>query len=97
MTDLRKLAKGQECLIRVPGYCNFNPETTVGCHYRLSGISGIGMKAPDLLMAFGCSSCHAVVDGQQKSSWSRQELLIMLAEGVFRTQAWLVQKGILKW
>ncbi|EEZ9756718.1 TPA: nuclease domain-containing protein, partial [Escherichia coli] len=27
MVNLRKAAKGQMCQIRIPGYCNHNPET----------------------------------------------------------------------
>jgi hypothetical protein len=65
------------------------------CHYRIVGISGAGMKSPDLFGAYGCSSCHSVVDGHQKCSWSRQELLLMLAEGVFRTQLLLLDRGVL--
>lgn len=93
--NLRNSARGQDCLIRVPGYCLFMPETVVLCHYRIAGISGIGMKSPDLLGAFGCSACHAVVDGQQQSHFTREELRLMLAEGVFRTQLVWLDSGIL--
>ncbi|EIC2853121.1 DUF1364 domain-containing protein, partial [Escherichia coli] len=37
MVDLRKAAKGQMCTVRIPGYCNHNPETSVLAHYRLAG------------------------------------------------------------
>lgn len=94
-SNLRKLARGQDCLIRVPGICTFTPETVVLCHYRLMGVSGAGLKSPDLLGAYGCAACHAVVDGQQKSAWSREDLLLMLAEGVFRTLLVLLDRGIL--
>ncbi|WP_157795538.1 nuclease domain-containing protein, partial [Escherichia coli] len=36
MVNLRKAAKGQICQIRIPGYCNHNPETSVLAHYRLA-------------------------------------------------------------
>jgi Protein of unknown function (DUF1364) len=49
--NLRKLAKGMECQVRLPG-CNFDPETTVLAHYRLAGTCGIGIKPPDLLGAW---------------------------------------------
>lgn len=63
MTDIRKLARGQECTLRLPG-CNYNPETTVLCHSnRLADGKGIGLKAPDTAAAFGCSGCHAIPDG----------------------------------
>ncbi|HFV6815175.1 TPA: nuclease domain-containing protein, partial [Escherichia coli] len=27
MVNLRKAARGQMCQVRIPGYCNHNPET----------------------------------------------------------------------
>jgi hypothetical protein len=95
MTNLRNLARGQDCLIRVPGYCLFMPETVVLCHYRLMGVSGAGMKSPDLLGAYGCAACHAVVDGQQDSHFTRDECRLMLAEAIFRTQLVLLEGGVL--
>ena len=85
--NLRKLAKGQPCMIRVPGVCNRDPATTVLAHYRMAGLCGAGMKPPDALGAFSCSACHDAVDGRVKSTWSRCELRLMHAEGVFRTWA----------
>lgn len=41
--NLRKTARGRECQLRVPGVCNFNPETTVLAHYRLAGTCGTGI------------------------------------------------------
>lgn len=97
MSDLTRLAKGMPCFIRVPGVCNFNPETTVWCHIRMLGISGMGLKAPDILGTFGCSDCHAVCDGQRKSDYGPGERRLMLLEGMARSQAWLVQEEILRW
>ena len=90
MSKLRKLAKGRDCKIRLPGICNFNPETTVLAHYRLAGISGIGMKSPDLLGAWACSACHAYVDTHKDDSTVRAFL-----EGVMRTQAQLMREDVL--
>jgi hypothetical protein len=94
---LTKLARGQPCEIRVPGICNHDPETTVACHFRLSGISGIGLKAPSLFIAFGCSACHEAVDGRRQTDFTRGTLHLMHAEGVFRTQARLIDMGVIKW
>jgi len=85
--DLRKLARMQDCMIRIPGYCTHNPEETVLCHVRLAGITGIGRKSPDLIGAWGCAACHAVVDGRIKTDYSGDEVSLMFYEGVFRTQA----------
>lgn len=54
-------AKGQPCMIHLPGICNSNPETTVFCHLNSFG-KGMGMKTHDILGFFGCASCHAYVD-----------------------------------
>jgi len=95
MPDLRQLAQGQPCLIRVPIVCNGNPDTTVLCHIRMIELSGTGIKAPDVFATFGCSACHAVCDGQQKSEYSYSERRLMLLEGMVRTQMWLMEQGIL--
>lgn len=97
MTDLTKLAKGMQCFIRIPGHCNFNPETTVWCHARLIGVSGFGLKAPDVLGAFGCSACHDVVDGRTKTDLTPDQRRLLLLEGMARSQAWLVKEEILTW
>ena len=91
MTDLRKLAKGRDCQIRLPGVCNFNPETTVLAHYRMAGLSGMGMKSPNLCAAWACSSCHAYVDTHRDDETARAFL-----EGVMRTIGVLVKEGVLK-
>jgi len=95
MVDLTKLAKGQECLIRVPSYCNGNPETSVWAHVRLIGISGMSIKSPDLFGAIACSSCHDLVDGRTHTTLSYAQRRLLLLEGMLRTQAWLEEQGIL--
>jgi Putative nuclease YbcO len=94
--NLRKLARNQPCLIRVPEYCTGGGETTVLCHIRLSGVSGMGIKAPDILGAFGCHACHSIVDGQRKSTYTKEQRDLMLLQGMARTQYWLIKEGYLK-
>lgn len=65
--DLRKEAKDRDCMVRLPGICNFNPETTVLAHYRKAGISGIGQKSPDLIGAWACSACHDEIDRRTRN------------------------------
>lgn len=86
--NLRKLARGRDCQIRLPGICNHNPETTVLAHYRMAGLSGMGMKSPDLCGAWACSNCHGYVDTHRDDATARAFL-----EGVLRTQAQLVREG----
>lgn len=92
MIDLRKLARGRDCTIRLPG-CNGNPKTTVLAHYRLAGTSGVGMKPPDTNGAFACSYCHSVCDGRIKTAHDREYVRLAHAEGVLRTLAILASEG----
>ena len=87
-TPARKAAKDKPCMIRIPGVCNGNPETTVLCHYRLGNYNGAGLKPDDSMAAWGCSDCHSMVDGRTKrpDDCSYAELRLMHAEGCFRTQ-----------
>lgn len=86
MSKLRKSARGRECQVRIPLVCNGDPETTVLAHYRLAGTCGTGCKPHDEQAAYACSACHAAVDGAVRTEYSRDELKLMHAEGVLRTQ-----------
>lgn len=97
MTNLRKLANGQECQIRIPGACNFNSETTILAHTPIKGTHGMGMKCPDLIGAWCCSNCHDIIDGRKKTEFSREEIANFKFEGVIRTQVALIEKGVIKW
>jgi uncharacterized CHY-type Zn-finger protein len=88
MANLRKLAKGRPCQIRLPGICNHDPETTCLAHYRLIGLSGMGLKSPDRYGAHACYSCHSYVDTHKDA-----ETKVAFLEGVLRTQAWLDKEG----
>lgn len=88
--NLRNFARGMPCQIRMPGVCNGDPDTTVLCHLRMIGISGMGMKANDLLGAWGCSDCHRYVDTHGIDG--RTALL----EGMARTQALILERGLVK-
>lgn len=94
--NLRKHAQGKPCMIRLPG-CR-GDETTVLCHYR-SPTTGMGQKEPDVIGAWGCSSCHAIVDEKVPAPqrWTRNDIVIAFAEAIFRTQKELVETKILKW
>lgn len=85
--NLRKLAQGQNCMIRLPG-CNHDPATTVLAHYSLAGYTGMGMKSDDFAFgAWSCSACHDLVDGRVKTEMGREVVRLGHAEGCLRTQA----------
>lgn len=95
MSKLTEAARGQPCLIRLPG-CLGQHESVVACHYRLAGFCGVGMKPPNWMIAFGCAHCHSVADFRVFiDGYSRDAVRLSLAEGVFRTQAKLFEWGLL--
>lgn len=96
MANLRKLARNKDCQIRLAGICNHNSETTVLAHYRMAGISGMGIKPSDLIAAWACSDCHAEVDRRTRKI-DHFEARLAHAEGVFRTIDKLVKEGVVKW
>jgi hypothetical protein len=64
---LKDSAQGKDCQLRIPGVCNYNPETVVWCHMRgLEYGKGMGHKPHDLFGFYGCSACHDVYDGRAK-------------------------------
>jgi hypothetical protein len=58
---IRNSARGEDCAFQIVGACNYNPETTVLCHLPDES-KGIGTKSDDISSAYGCSSCHDVID-----------------------------------
>ncbi len=81
--------------MRLPGICNFNPETTILAHYRLAGLCGTGMKPIDLIGAWACSDCHNAID-DGKAAYTREQLDLMHLEGMCRTITALHKLGKLK-
>jgi len=92
---LRKEAKGRGCMVRIPEVCNHNSETVVLCHYRLAGVSGIGIKSPDVLGAWACSACHDAIDRRAHTDLDRDYVRLLHLEGMARTLAQLNREGLL--
>lgn len=84
MTNLRDLARGQDCQIRLPG-CPNDTETTVLAHARLADTCGGAQKPPDTNGAWADDYCHSRVDGRVKCDIPRETLDLYLYEGVLRT------------
>ena len=95
MTNLRKEARGRGCMVRIPEVCNHNSETVVLAHYRLAGVSGIGMKSPDVLGAWACSACHDAIDRRAHTDLDRDYVRLLHLEGMARTLAQLNREGLL--
>lgn len=89
--NLRKLARGRDCQVRLPYVCSGNPETVVLAHLRLIGVSGMGIKAHDALGAHCCAACHSYADTHHDD-----ETTLAFYRGIFRTQSLLLKEGKLK-
>lgn len=98
MTDLRKEARGRECMVRTD-VCNHDVSTTVLAHLRQIGMSGMGHKSPDIFGAWACYACHTLCDTGwfQGVELMREERTRYLDEGFKRTLAVLVKEGKVKW
>jgi hypothetical protein len=92
--NLRNAAKGRPCMVRLPDICNHNPETTVLAHIRMAGLSGMGIKADDLLGSWACSSCHDAIDRRSHIDLDRDYVRLAHLEGMARTIAQLRKEGI---
>lgn len=96
MTNLRKEARGRQCMVRIPGHCTHDPEETVLAHLPGAGMGikyGTANPVMDLFGAWACSGCHDVVDGRVKTDIPRSILDLYHYEGVIRTQEQLIMEG----
>ncbi len=91
MSKIRESAEGEDCQIRMPGVCSFNPATTVLCHL---GGAGWALKSDDIHSAYGCYECRQIIDGA-KSEFSQDEIKLMFYDGMVRTQLILIEKGLI--
>ena len=92
MTKITESARGEDCQVRIPGICNFDPETTIFAH--LNG-GGMGRKKKDLHGSYCCANCHSALDGHRKTGYTPETLELWHRQGVERTQDILEDKGLI--
>jgi Protein of unknown function (DUF1364) len=92
MTNLRQLARGQDCRVRL-SCCNFDPTTTILAHIRRNN-PGIGRKPSDWIAVHCCSACHRAID-QVTNEYTREEIDSALLYALCRQLQWYVSKEIL--
>ena len=93
-TDLRKSAKGQQCMIRLPGICSHDSTTVVLCHDN--GSLNLGGKNNDMRAAFGCVTCHDEYDRRTRKL-ERGFVQTCFYEAILRTQQYWLENGYLTW
>lgn len=91
--NLRTLARGQDCKVRLPG-CSFRPEETVLAHIRRNN-PGMGRKPSDWQAVHACNHCHSAID-QRDDRFTREEIDNALLGALCRQIEWYVTKGVLK-
>jgi hypothetical protein len=86
-------ARGEDCTVRLPGICNFNPETVVFAH--LNGVRfghGVGKKTK--WGCYACSDCHRELD-RQTMKLEKDFVKLAHYEATIETLNKLVEKGLL--
>ena len=87
LPDLRKLARGQDCQVRLPG-CLFGSETVVLAHVRRGGTAGVGQKPPDLCAVYACARCHDIIDQRKHiANLTREDIDVAVLAALCRTLA----------
>lgn len=67
-------ARGQQCMIQLPGICRNNPETVVAAHSNLYRHGkGRGIKAHDCFVAWACYDCHSELDQGHKFNYEQKQ------------------------
>lgn len=90
--NLRQLARGKPCQVRIPGVCCGRDDTTVLAHLNMSGISGRGLKAPDFLGAWACFECHRCIDSNGNTHGLERDFVrLAFMEGMARTQYQIIK------
>lgn len=94
---IRDSARGEECLVRIPGVCRGGTEHTIWSHAPL-GAAGKGgaIKSLDLCGAYCCTACDEVIDGQAKppAGYTRAMAMLDWFMGHMRSLVRLRQKGL---
>lgn len=93
--SLRTLAQGQPCMVRIPGVCNGNPETTVLAHIRRGNVAGMGQKPPDICGVWACSACHDAIDSRTNSDYHFQVDSVLL-RALVQQLAWYDKNEIVR-
>lgn len=96
MTDLRKNARARDCVVRFPGICNRDPETTVLAHLKRGGWYGT-VKPPDICGVWACSACHDAIDGRARTALTREQIDAHLLGALCRQLVIYASKGMVKW
>lgn len=98
MSKITESARGEQCQIRLPFICNFDPTTTVWAHANKPN-KPKGGKMPDALGSYACFKCHAVYDRgipiPKGSHMTRGDVELAFWEGHARSLIMLLERGLI--
>jgi len=97
MSKIRDSARNEDCTIRLPLVCSFDPAQTVLAHPNTHRAGkGGAKKAADELGAYACYCCHMVIDGQHAlpRHMTREEVELAFWHGHAETYLKLKAKGL---
>ena len=92
--NLRKLAEGKPCMVRLPGICDHGTDTTVLAHLR-AGFFGMSIKPPDLCGVWACFHCHNEID-RRTTKMDKRDVQAECLRALCQQLAWYVDNGVVK-
>lgn len=97
MSKITASANGEDCQVRLPGICTYDPATTIWSHARHGAAGkGKGIKAIDEAGAYACTACDAAYDQLIGAAhMTREEIDLDWFMGNLRSLVILKQKGLL--
>lgn len=97
MSKVTESARFEDCTVRIPGICTFDPSQTIWSHARSSRAGkGRGIKAIDLAGAYACTACDAVYDGQRPrpAGMTKEQVDLDWFGGHLESLVKLTEKGL---
>jgi len=95
MSKITESAQNKDCTLRIPNFCNFNPETVVACHVTRRGHGKMGGKPNDIHSVRGCDSCHAVIDSRVQHPYTELEIINFKYDALIETQEQLIEEYLI--
>lgn len=97
MSKITKSANGEDCQVRIPGVCTFDPAKTIWSHARHGAAGkGKGIKAIDEAGAYACTACDMAYDQLAGvSHMTRSEVDLDWFHGHLRSLVILKNKGLI--
>ena len=86
-TKKQQAARNADCTLRIPGCCNWDPETTVLAHVG----SGTAKRKNDAYAVFACSDCHDAIDRRTKVFLADNEVE---QEMLRRDRKWFIARAL---